>query len=301
MPCKQKCSKWKAKRPPNGKRYESGQVRCDTCQTFMYPSLEHTHNTKTKEPDENQKNGLSCNCCNMRVSGRSYSAKYSRYQNPNSPKTFEELEKYFEEDIQPQANYQYVIVKTILENKGNCNEEKIREEIKFYNKTQQNIDYEIGISTLVNHGLIRIEGDTIELNIDDSSVTSEKSLRLISLCNRYIYQNLDPKSIQHFTAVGGYENWRHVISNPPVQWAITTTNPSNVAVWELANENDLVYYYPTKDDSPYSKRGFFGIGVIKRKLIDDILYWPDEISEIKSKYPNKLILDTLHVLFDENE
>lgn len=99
MPCQNKCTKWKAKRPPNGKRYESGQIRCDTCQVFMYPSLEHTHNNRTKEPDDNPEHGLSCNCCNMRISGRSYSARYGRYQNPSSSKTFEELEKYFVNEL----------------------------------------------------------------------------------------------------------------------------------------------------------------------------------------------------------
>lgn len=83
VPCNQKCSKWKAKKPLGGKLYESGQIRCKTCKIFMYPTLEYTHNTKTKKPDDNLGHGLSCNCCRLRVSGRSYSAKYSKYQNPN--------------------------------------------------------------------------------------------------------------------------------------------------------------------------------------------------------------------------
>lgn len=98
MPCNHKCAKWKAKKPPGGKRYESGQIRCDTCQIFMYPSLEYTHNTKTKKPDDSPEHGLSCNCCRMRISGRSYSAKFSKYQNPNEF-PFQVGEFYIQKDI----------------------------------------------------------------------------------------------------------------------------------------------------------------------------------------------------------
>jgi MoxR-like ATPase/integrase len=89
MPCRRLCTNWIAKKPASGERYAEGQVRCDTCEIFMYPSEEHTHNTRTGNSDSNPKNGLSCNCCNSRISTRSKSARYSRYQDPNNSEPLE--------------------------------------------------------------------------------------------------------------------------------------------------------------------------------------------------------------------
>ena len=89
MPCRRLCADWKAKKPANGQQYSSGQVRCDTCDIFMYPSFEHTHNIKTGKPDDNPKNGLACNCCNFQIRTRSKSAKYGKYQDPNNQESSE--------------------------------------------------------------------------------------------------------------------------------------------------------------------------------------------------------------------
>jgi hypothetical protein len=69
----------------------------------MYPTLEHTHNTKTKKPDDKLEHGLSCNCCRMRVSGRSYSARYSKYSNSNEF-PFQVGEFYVQKDITKKLN-----------------------------------------------------------------------------------------------------------------------------------------------------------------------------------------------------
>jgi hypothetical protein len=244
MPCNNKCTEWKAKKPVKGGRYENGQIRCDTCGIYMYPSKDHLHNQK-KEPDDDVHHGLSCNCCNMRISTRSYSSKFSKYKNPEKKKTLVDIEKYLENENQFKANYQFVIIKTLLEKGASCSFEKIREEIKFYNKSKQNIDYVVGIETLMINGYVVVDSeDNISLNLDEDDYPDfeipKLILPIISICNKYIYQNTNPKKIQHFTAVGGYDNWEHTMKNQPFQWAITTTNPSNIAIWELAKEGDLV-------------------------------------------------------------
>ena len=62
--CKGICKKFKAKRPPNGKRYEAGQMRCQICEIFIY--FKGTH-TKEGLPATEDTVGAYCNCCNYRV------------------------------------------------------------------------------------------------------------------------------------------------------------------------------------------------------------------------------------------
>ena len=114
MPCRRLCTKWKAKKPTGGERYASGQIRCDTCEIFMYPSLEHTHNTKTGEPDDDPKKGLSCSCCNSRISTRAKSARYGKYQDPNNSEPFEDDQNSNEQTqffiaLGPWSNWEHTI------------------------------------------------------------------------------------------------------------------------------------------------------------------------------------------------
>ena len=161
MPCNHKCTTWNAKKPPGGKRYESGQIRCDTCQVFMYPSLEHTHNTKTKQPDDNPENGLSCNCCNMRVSGRAYSAKYGKYQNTNNAKTFEQLLAYIQNEMVMQENYQPIVLRKILLD-NEVTKSEIEQELKKHNpdsSSQSMTDTVLTVLQRERNNMIRKEGD----------------------------------------------------------------------------------------------------------------------------------------------
>ena len=63
--CKGKCVQFKATKPVNRGRYESGQYRCQTCEIFI---------------TKHGVNGQSCRCCNMRVRSKprnsSYKEKY---------------------------------------------------------------------------------------------------------------------------------------------------------------------------------------------------------------------------------
>ena len=56
--CKGICNEFKASRPSDGKRYESGQLRCQICE--IYITIVGTHGSK----------GLYCKCCNYRVRGK---------------------------------------------------------------------------------------------------------------------------------------------------------------------------------------------------------------------------------------
>lgn len=52
------CTKFKAKKPSKGGRYESGQIRCQICEIYM--NVDGTKNDA----------GLYCKCCNFKVRGK---------------------------------------------------------------------------------------------------------------------------------------------------------------------------------------------------------------------------------------
>jgi len=62
--CKGICKKFKAKRPPDGKRYESGQMRCQICE--IYIDFRGAH-IKNGQPATEDSVGVYCNCCNYRL------------------------------------------------------------------------------------------------------------------------------------------------------------------------------------------------------------------------------------------
>ena len=62
--CKGICKKFKATRPINGKRYESGQARCQICEIWIDYRGSHT---KDSLPATEDSVGWYCNCCNYRV------------------------------------------------------------------------------------------------------------------------------------------------------------------------------------------------------------------------------------------
>jgi hypothetical protein len=62
--CKEICKQFKAKRPPNGKRYDSGQGRCQTCDIWIDY---HGAHLKDNLPATEDSIGWYCNCCNYRI------------------------------------------------------------------------------------------------------------------------------------------------------------------------------------------------------------------------------------------
>lgn len=59
MNCKGVCQNHKAKKPKNGRRYEAGQKRCNSCNVFM------------------KYDGLFCPCCNLRLRT---SSRYTKFK-----------------------------------------------------------------------------------------------------------------------------------------------------------------------------------------------------------------------------
>jgi len=62
--CKRICNQFKAKRPSNGKRYDSGQARCQICEQWIDY---HGAHMKNNIPATEFSVGWYCNCCNYRV------------------------------------------------------------------------------------------------------------------------------------------------------------------------------------------------------------------------------------------
>ena len=62
--CKGICKKFKVKRPSNGKRYDSGQGRCQICEQWIDY---HGAHLKNKVPATENSIGWYCNCCNYRI------------------------------------------------------------------------------------------------------------------------------------------------------------------------------------------------------------------------------------------
>ena len=62
--CKGICKKFKAKRPSNGKRYDSGQARCQICEKWIDY---HGAHLKGNIPAIENSIGWFCNCCNYRM------------------------------------------------------------------------------------------------------------------------------------------------------------------------------------------------------------------------------------------
>ena len=85
--CKNKCKKYRAKKPVSGGRYEAGQGKCQTCDTWI--SYRGAH-LKNGSPAKIGSVGWFCNCCNFRIRqnprSRIYKEKYRMRQTSEIPK-----------------------------------------------------------------------------------------------------------------------------------------------------------------------------------------------------------------------
>lgn len=71
--CRDVCRQFAATRPPNGRRYESGQARCQICDIWVDYRGAHT---KDGSPAEKDSVGWHCNCCNYRLRMNPRNRKY---------------------------------------------------------------------------------------------------------------------------------------------------------------------------------------------------------------------------------
>ncbi len=138
--CKGICKQYTAPRPPDGNRYANGQVRCQICEIYM--TKDGCKDRQGNQATEKTKD-LFCKCCNYRVRSkprnRIYKAKYQKQMEKNleedsTPMDIEELKNFITSDSKPQANYQFVVIKTLLENNYTLSRDSIADALKFYNK-----------------------------------------------------------------------------------------------------------------------------------------------------------------------
>ncbi len=88
----------------------------------------------------------------------------------------------------------------------------------------------------------------------------------------------DAQSPACFVATGAWADWEHTITNPPLRWGLKISSEEHGGVYKYLKEGDYVFLYQNKvEPVKFSKEGFFGIGIVKRKYTSDELYWPVEI------------------------
>ncbi|WP_179364925.1 AAA family ATPase [Nitrosarchaeum sp. AC2] len=305
-PCKGICKQYRAERPKDGNRYSNGQVRCQICEIYM--TKEGCKNKQGEQATEDTQD-LFCKCCNYRVRSkprnRIYKEKYQEQMDKNAedlaPMDIEELKNYITTDSRPQANYQFVIIKTLLEYNTPIMKDVLVAELKFYNKDKP--PYEDGktvFSVLEERNIITKIDQTSQtrlfgyvLNLEPGT-DSFDILETIALCNQRIYADKIKPEADYFIALGPWENWKHTIENRPVRWGIADSTPSNMAVYNLASEGDIVFYYSTKHEpTHFTKSGFFGVGIVRVKQIDAEKYWPEEVKTDKAFFTHKIFIDTL--------
>lgn len=304
--CKGICKQYWAKKPSGGiGRYASGQVRCMQCNMFI---TREGCNDKFGNPATENTEGLFCKCCGYRVRSlprnRVYKEKYHQHMSgkdlptvDTEPMDIDELKNFVMEEIRPQANYQFVVIKTLLELENRASREQISQALEFYNRDKPSQDHynSIVFSVLEGRNIIFREPDNYyHLNIEQEQDLFDV-LDVITICNKKIYENKLNPNPEYFIALGPWENWNHTIENMPIRWGVAETTASNTAVFNLVTEGDIVFYYSTKDEPTYySQRGFFGVGIVTKKTIDQTeMYWPEEQRTNKAFYTHKIFLDTL--------
>ena len=214
----------------------------------------------------------------------------------------EELSRFINETSKPQANYQYVVIKTLLENSLSATKEQILEKLEYYNSDKVPQKYrENGVFDILQKKLVIT---TTQKGVYDLNLTrdtdSKKILKLISDCNKKIWQD-KLSSSDIFIALGPWENWDYTINHLPLRWGVSDIS-SNIDVYQKLEEGDLVFYYPTQADPKFfNQRGFFGVGVVTRKENKRTgPYWPAEIKNNRLFFTNELYLDTL-VFVDKDD
>ena len=109
--------------------------------------------------------------------------------------------------------------------------------------------------------------------------------------------------IEYYIALGPWSNWEHTLKNPPFRWGVRDSSASNIGVYDALKEGDIVFYYANQDPpTPFSKRGLFGVGKVKRKYIENNeKYWPDEQIANKVIYKHRFDIENLKLVTADEE
>ena len=213
------------------------------------------------------------------------------------------LSRFINETSWTQANYQYVVIKTLLENGLSATKDQILEKIEYYNSDKVPQKYrENGVFAVLQKKLVitATQKGIYDLNLAKDT-DSKNILKLISDCNKKIWQD-KLSSPDIFIALGPWENWDYTIKHLPLRWGVSDTTRSNIDVYKKLKEGDIVFYYPTQAKPKFfEKSGFFGVGVVARKENKRTEpYWPIEIKNNRLFFTHELYLDTL-VFVDEDD
>lgn len=102
--------------------------------------------------------------------------------NSKSHLSFVRLQRFLLSEMQMQANYQPIMLKTLLENGGRASRGQIAQEIKEFNsdKEREDFRYVPVYEVLEKHKIVRKENDQFVMDI--SKITGEEKDQLIALC-----------------------------------------------------------------------------------------------------------------------
>ena len=197
--CKGKCIQFKAKKPTNGSRYASGQVRCQLCEIYLTP--------------EGVKDNRSCKCCNYRIRTKPRNSLYKekfneKVRNSHEPwistdkngdikestqenitpdienekkstpiyeeidesmKTYYEFKEFLEFKIKPQTNYPFVMFKELIEY-GKLHKGEIAESLAYFNNKNtldiNSVKYYFDVpvyDVLLNHGFVIVHEGLLDI------------------------------------------------------------------------------------------------------------------------------------------
>lgn len=241
-------------------------------------------------------------------------------------RTHEQLLSFIQNQMKMEAghNYQPVFLKTILANRGDASRSKIAQALQDANPQEdRKFDISMIADVLANRGAISADVSRqnfhvyIPYNIIrfmDLIKECDKKIAEANEIRQKLYGNLQDKSLEspetnqskqigYFIALGPWSNWEHTIKHPPFRWGVKDSTPSNVAVYDMLEVGDVVFYYATTDPTtPFSQRGLFGIGKVTRKYIENNeKYWPDEIVENRVIYRHRFEINTIKIVKNNNE
>src|SRR6185312_13389486 len=230
-------------------------------------------------------------------------------------KTFQELHDFIESDIILRANYQLILLKYLIENGGGTKRDIAKELARQNN--ENNSEQEViqkylrvpAYKVLKDRGFIKEAlGDStyIMLNVTLSYDARSEILQILSQkiteynnthpINQNVSESLSNEYPEFYTILGPWSNWKRTIDNHPMKWGIQTNSPT-LSEYQLLKPGDIVFYYVTQEEpSPFTKRGFFGIGQILRKYEQSEQFWPDEIEQDRIIYPYRFDFETIKIV-----
>jgi MoxR-like ATPase len=232
-------------------------------------------------------------------------------RNPESF-SYADLENFLAKEMIMFRNYQPVIIKTLLLSPSfrvpyDVIVNNLEQANNFEKKDYRLIAYDVQREVLDKFGrrnLVLKDERTKDfiLNVD-GNITEEQRQNLINICDEKIKEISGKKNFEYYIALGPWTNWNHTLKHPPFRWGVRDSSASNIGVYDALREDDIVFYYANQDPpTPFSKRGFFGVGKVTRKYIEsNEKYWPDEIVQNKVLYKHRFELETMKMVSADHE